>query len=69
MITVNDLMKFCVKHGVTISVEASPTPNMVDMPVVNIKVSDFFFNIDKINSGKLKDSDIEKIANSKKAKR
>ena len=28
----------------------------------NIKVSDFFFNIDKINSGKLKDSDIEKIA-------
>lgn len=28
----------------------------------NIKVSDFFFNIDKINSGKLKDSDVEKIA-------
>ena len=28
----------------------------------NIKVCEFFFNIDKINSGKLKDSDIEKIA-------
>ena len=28
----------------------------------NIKVSDFFFNVDKINSGKLKESDIEKIA-------
>lgn len=28
----------------------------------NIKVSEFFFNIDKINSGKLKESDIEKIA-------
>lgn len=28
----------------------------------NIKVSDFFFNIDKINSGKLKESDVEKIA-------
>lgn len=44
MITVKDLMKFCVKHGVTISVEASPTPNMVDMPVVNIKVSDWNTN-------------------------
>lgn len=28
----------------------------------NIKVCEFFFNIDKINSGKLKDSDTEKIA-------
>lgn len=28
----------------------------------NIKVSDFFFNVDKINLGKIKDSDAEKIA-------
>lgn len=28
----------------------------------NIKVTEFFFNIDKINSGKIKDSELEKIA-------
>ncbi len=28
----------------------------------NIKVSDFFFNVDKINADKIKDSDAEKIA-------
>lgn len=28
----------------------------------NIKVSDFFFNVDKINLGKIKDSEAEKIA-------
>ena len=28
----------------------------------NIKVSEFFFNVDKINSDKIKDNDIEKIA-------